>query len=433
MAPSEGLTAESSGKRTVIIFTANSGLKGTLRDEIKAFGVTAPELVDSPDACMKALAADLKAWLLMDVSSGAEKVASILVAARKGPEFPARPIYLVASEVSSALASIALENSVTKIRVGRLSATEVRNDLQQLGEFAALEAQVAHVMTDVQKLSKDGQWGAVVELIRSEQGVCSTHMGLKVAEVDALINTDDFDGAIKVAAAICASYPDNLRGAYTLARVYMKQGKFDEAAAILTKAEANQALNPERLVALGDCYLETGQFKKARAKYNSAMGLDPASKGAKSGQAKSSLLLGDLDAGLRLAREIGDAVDLAKLLNTTGVIASRGKKFDLAHQIYGQGIALLESQAKLASRLWYNQGICFYRSGNQEKAVSCFDSASKLDPDFTHARQNSEKLRRQRVKGDSDANSGVAKLGMSLDEFEEATVSDFVEEGFPDL
>ena len=393
-----------SDKISVIIFSANTGLRITLRDGVKALGVTAPHLVESQDGCLSALAEHPEAWILMDTSFGLEVTAAVLAAARNAGANAVRPVYLVLSETETSLLYLALEYGVFKVRAGNVSPGIAEEDLRLMLDTAAVEHRVTQVLNELHELWSAGDWKAAFNLIEVAANLNQNHLRLKIAFIDTLILSGDLDGARLAAESLRDAAPSNLRITHTLVRVLMKQKNFPTAADLLVKAEKISGLNPDRLVALGECFLEMGHYKEARQRFDDALNVTPDSIEARSGKAKSDLLLGDMDQALQTAREIGSTVEMAKILNAAAVIATRTGQVDSAKQMYAQGITLLDAESSLAARVWFNLGLLHYRSKAMEQALRCFEEACKLDVGFKDACHNRDLLQvRLRGSGSGEA------------------------------
>jgi tetratricopeptide (TPR) repeat protein len=403
---------------SVIIFTANAGLRTTLRDAVKNMGVAAPEMIDSQEGCLSALSEHPASWMLMDTSFGLEVTASVLAAARNAEKSTVRPIYLVLSEAETNLLYLALEYGVFKVRPGNVSPVIASEDLHFMLETVAVEQPVMQTMIEIRELWAKSDWNGAAQLIEAAANLNNNHVRLKIAFVDTLILSGDLEGARSVAASLRDLFPSNLRVTHTLARVLMKQKNFQAAADILVKAEKISNLNPDRLVALGECFLEMGSYKEARQKFDQALNLAPDSVSAKSGLVKSDLLMGNMEQALQMAREIGSPVDLAKVLNTAAVIATRSGQVDRAKQMYAQGIVLLDAESTLAARVWFNLGLLHYRTKALEQAVRCFEEACKLDAGFAAASHNRDLLLAQ-VRGSAsrDALDPSKSKGHAIQQF----------------
>ena len=432
MVPQDLMAADTNETLSVIIFAGNSGLRGTLRDGVKVLGVTAPEIVDNEAGCIKALQADSKAWLLMDMSGGAASVAKVLVAAQGENAFATRPIYLVSADVNPKVLSMALEFNVCKVHLGEVKATDVKIDLQAVGEIAAVMRQLNSVMKDLAKLRAEKNWVGADAILNTEISANPKNERLLLELAENSVMAGNYEVAQKITEQLLALSPRNLRAIHTLARVLMRRKMYHDAAKILTDAEAVSAVGPGRLIALGDCYLELGVFDKARSKFKAALSIDESNVDAKSGVIKTDLLTGNVDEALQLARSLGSNEDVAKILNAAAVVAALNNKNDEAQKMYEQGITFLQAHDALAARMWFNLGLSHYRANDYEKADICFEQSCNLDSSFKEAAHNRKAIA-QRLQMKSTGQAPVKSSGSSAgtDTASNKLLDELVEEGNP--
>ena len=154
----------------------------------------------------------------------------------------------------------------------------------------------------------------------------------------------------------------------------------------MNKAKILNPTNVERLVCLGNLYLESNDLEAAKENFSEAMRLNPKSEEVIAGNAKVSLLIDDIDEALALIAN-SKPHDIASIFNTAAVLKSRNEKdFKSAMRLYELAIPVLEGKPKILSRIYFNMGLSFKKSDNKDKALELFEKSAELDPEFDKAK-----------------------------------------------
>lgn len=209
-----------------------------------------------------------------------------------------------------------------------------------------------------------------------------------IEQAENLFLSGDLPGAGVLMEDMIAKNPNDLRAVHTMSRILMAQKKVPEAIELLNQAEKKNQYSADRLIALGDCYLQIGKYRQARSKFSTALGIDETRADAKQGLMQSELLTGNMDEALQMGKSLGSNTDIAKILNMTAIIAIHNKKIDDGLKMYEQSITLLSAHPVLGARVWFNLGLNHHRAGDLTLALNCFTTACELDPDFSAAVQN---------------------------------------------
>jgi tetratricopeptide (TPR) repeat protein len=398
----------------IIEFVKNTNLRGQIRDTLKEMNIENVIHCENQEQCRAALSGDAKAWLVFDAASDLVSVAGILKAAQAVSPILTRPIYMVTTDISKEILSIALEFYVLKVRSGEVNLNAVKSDLQTLISRTQGQGLIHEIMPEIIKYRADGRWDGAIASLKVAQMADPTNDSIALELADTRVAAGDLDTAMETVSKVLERSAANLRALHIKSRILMKQKKFEEATQILQDAEQNSLYNPGRLVDLGECLLNLERFKEATERFNRALAIDAEDSRAKSGQAKAMILQGDVDQALELIANFSSDEQIAATLNSAAVIAMRQKKGDSAMTMYEQCIKLLAKNETLCARVWFNFGIAHHKQHNLEKASACFEMACMLDPTFTHAAHNYYVVTKQLAKQGKKTAPAAAPLRPSI-------------------
>ena len=205
-------------------------------------------------------------------------------------------------------------------------------------------------------------------------------------------------------------------------RFYLRNSRVAEGIEILKKLSRFHELNSERMLALGDAYLNVGRANEAA---------DALSKGEKltggqderfkDGLVKVDLLKGDMQAALaKIGKKYLSAPVLA-FLNTRAVMAARAGMMDEGVKLYNEALAGCDPVDKvIVAKLWFNMGIAFVRARQLEKATDSLAKSVEIGgSDFDRAVNPLAVARQVLAKKSSGASAGdLSSASQVMEEIE---------------
>ncbi len=174
--------------------------------------------------------------------------------------------------------------------------------------------------------------------------------------------------------------PQNLWAANYLGRFYLRNRRVAEGIEILKKLSRFHELNSERMLTLGEAYLNVGRGKEAGDVLEKGQQLIGAADDRFSeGLAKVQILKGDMQSALlKLGKKHLSAPVLA-FLNTRAVMASRGEMIDEGVRLYREAVAGCDPSDKVVlAKLWFNMGLAYVRSHKFDDAIGALESSVRI-------------------------------------------------------
>ncbi|MFQ5561140.1 MAG: tetratricopeptide repeat protein, partial [Nitrospinota bacterium] len=189
--------------------------------------------------------------------------------------------------------------------------------------------------------------------------------------------------------------PRYLKGHTARANFHLKHGNKGAALDSLEQARIISPDNAERQTKIGEIYLEDGKMEKAKSAFSAALEHDP----------QKSREVGELYLKTGKAKEA--ETFFRKALKQCNDTMSRQEKEETIHIFNRLGIALrkqgrwsdaiseYENSLKINPNdevLYYNMGKAYLEGGDVDQAANCFRKALLIDPGFTEATEELEKL-----------------------------------------
>jgi putative PEP-CTERM system TPR-repeat lipoprotein len=187
---------------------------------------------------------------------------------------------------------------------------------------------------------------------------------------------------------VVQSWPRHPYANRLLAAAQLGQGRVDEAAKTIKKADPDQSEDVAIRLLAGEIALARKQFAEANRHFEKAAALQPENAGIRTQLAKARLGQGDPRAldDLRAASAMDatwQGADSALILDQI-----RNRQFDAALQ----SIATLEKKAPDSPQPWNFRGLVYLSQQDFPKARENFEKALKLDPAYLPATANLAEL-----------------------------------------
>lgn len=258
---------------TAIIVIKTPDLRAIIRQELNEVGVEDIHACEEIDIIKELLFDNPKALLVIDWKMGERFVVSALIAAQGNCNIDTRPIYFMAQSTDTKMVAMALEYNVVRILTGEITRDSLKKHLKYILDFGSAANPIKTELQEVLSLRSAGDWdGANIALKKLLVGHPGNEL-IALELVNNLMETDQWDSALKILEKYGSKNKLNLRAHHLQARCLMKKGDFAKASEILQEAKLINPLHVERLVDLGNCLINTNRIKEARKNFELALDL----------------------------------------------------------------------------------------------------------------------------------------------------------------
>lgn len=217
---------------------------------------------------------------------------------------------------------------------------------------------------------------------------------IRVEFAGVCLRRSQLDDAKNHATEVLRKDPLNVRAMSMVSRVLMKQGKLDEAIQIMEKANGLSPNNPERLIALGEAFFQSGDKPKAKGFFNQALSIAPEASEAKKGLGQVALAEGDATAALDLLVNSCTEEESAGFFNNAAVAAKRAGQHEKALHLYDSAMKSLKTN-KLRPLIYFNIALVHADQKNFEQALKSLKQALRFDKTYEKAIRLKEKLEKE--------------------------------------
>ena len=373
-------------KKPVVASTRKSVINiiQQVMDELAAKSVMVQ--VENAGDAKSALTDQPRSLLFVDWNLGPDVAVQILKEGRgETDSLNLRPILLLIPNVTSEIAAIAMEYSVTKIFAGQMTATGLKEQIGQVRQVMEADQAIVDQLASIAEARNSGDKSLVDNIFSNLYEQYPNDLRLIVEYAEHLIETNQWMRAEVLLHPLWNREPPYLRALSAYSRCLVKKGSLSDAEGVLKRAKVINPYNVDRLISLGDVLLMSGKAQEAQDNFSEALQIDRSNKEAKAGKAKCQLLQDDINDALNLIKDIATPRELASIFNMAAVIASRGQKYEHSVKLYQTAIGLVGSDSWLAARLAFNQGLAFHKWDKPQEAREQFDLATKLDPAYAKA------------------------------------------------
>lgn len=391
-----------------VIFSNRADLRNAVRQELKNHEIKPDNIhnVQSVPQCLQKLSGLKAAFLVLDWEAGPDKVLEVLTANRGANRIESHPTFLIAARLDEHVSSTATEYNVSQVHCGEISPELIKNFLRDMVREISNLSPVRQILLNVEKARADGKLQEAIDLLEKvyEKSPKNSRIALELAE--SYIQTDQWQKAEAVLEAFKESDPPIARVNHLLARCYLKKGDHHHAVEALKNAQLVSPYNVERLLELGNLFLDIERPKDAKAAFDDILSFAPDSKAGKLGKSTSMLAIGELNEALALLKASANNREIAAVFNTAAILSIRQDKHEAGLDLYRTAAAAIGSNPKILSRLMFNMGIGFVKWRKPSDAMKCFEESIKLDPEFKDAAHNLAAIK----KGSSKAKAPAAPI-----------------------
>ncbi len=370
----------------VIVHSLRAELLKASTQHLKMKGVSNILAPATPEDCVDCLERFPKALLIIDWELGQDVVARVLGHNRRRQATENRPIMLVASSVEDRVIATAAEYNVLQIFTEAITPKNLGARLTNMIIADSSPNDVKKALHAVTEARHAGDHKEALGILQKTLQKHPTHLRVKCEAAETLMALGEWDKALTLLSGLEKSQPPYLRAIHLLGRCLMKKGNMPEALRVLESAALFNANDAERLVDIGNCFLHLDRVKEAGDKFDAALAVDPKFRPAKVGKGTVKLMDGLVNDALAILREVASELEMASLFNTTAILNARRGRHEAGQNLYQAGLKALGKDDRLQARLYFNMGVGYKRWAKPEKAIQCFEMATKLDPHFEKAK-----------------------------------------------
>jgi tetratricopeptide (TPR) repeat protein len=217
------------------------------------------------------------------------------------------------------------------------------------------------------------------------------------------------------------SNPQNLWAANKLGQFYLANKRVAEGIEILKKLSRFHEMNSERMLVLGDAYLNCGKTQEADqalTKGNELTGGGDAR--FAEGLAKVDLLKGDMASALRRVGKKYLSAPVLAFLNTRAVMAVRSGQAESGLKLYQEAVEGCDPEQKvIAAKIYFNMGLAFTRAHKIPEGVKAFEkSIQEGGAEFNRAEKPLAIAKVIAAKKPGSSPSELASSQQSIEELE---------------
>jgi tetratricopeptide (TPR) repeat protein len=168
-----------------------------------------------------------------------------------------------------------------------------------------------------------------------------------------------------------------------LGSIYLRQGEYDRAIAILNKSYSLKQDNPSVLFSLGSAYIRTKEYPKAIEKIKEGLKIVP----------KEPTAIFDLGNAYFLSNRYDDAIEQYRIVtnldekfwaaaNNIGLVEYERGNTDKAFMFWEQAINQAEKTDDRAAEPKLAMAVVLYQSGQRDRALKLGEEALGIDPRY---------------------------------------------------
>jgi len=170
----------------------------------------------------------------------------------------------------------------------------------------------------------------------------------------------------------------DLWAATELGKLYLRGGQISKGVEVLEKLSHFHNQNSERLLTLGNAYVNAGMEAQAEKPLLEGNKLTEGSdKRFQNGLAKIELSKGNIANALAMVGERGFSEDVISYLNMKAIICLRKEEFEEGIEFYQQALQGAKLNA-IKTKIYFNMGLAFARNGNLERAKGSLSESMRL-------------------------------------------------------
>lgn len=375
---------------TAIILTGRAEIRNVIRDELKRVGIKTANIMNvaTADEAEAAIIKTKQGLLVLDWDIGADICLSVLEHNHAKGKVDSHPIYLITSKVDENIVAAATEFHASKIHTGEITATNIRDSIKALYQEVVNVTPIKTLLQKVAELRVAGLYDNVHEILHALYEKTPQNTRIAVEYGANLIELGKLDKAEEVLLPVANAEPPNPRAKHLLAKIFLKQNNPARAIASLQGAQLISPYNVDRLVEMGNIFLDINQPKNAKNSFDQILTFAPDSKEGVKGKGAAMLAMGEVNEALSLLKDSTSTHELASIFNTSAIISIKKGHHKQAMSLYRTALNAVGKSKKVEAKLWFNMGIGHVKAKDLDNSIECFRKATSLDPTFENAQHN---------------------------------------------
>ncbi|MFW7377377.1 MAG: tetratricopeptide repeat protein [Oligoflexus sp.] len=424
---------------SVLLYSKRADIRSVVRQAFKSHGLTSEQQqnVMNESDMLQQIQEQEYAFLVLDWEMGADSVQRILEANRRENKLESHPSFLLAAKEQVEILELAREYHISYLAIGEVNTDTIREQTTGLYRDYQNLSPVRQVLINVHHAWKQNEFDKAHTLLLQLYEKSPENPRVVVELAESYIERQEWDAAEALLRPHIDQKPPSARIKHLYARCRLKKKDYNGAIASLKGAQLISPYNLERLLEMGELFLDFDRLDEAMEAYSDILEFAPMAKKARFGKSQALMLAGEMNEALGLLRECANNQELSAIFNTAAIIAIRQEKQDLGFRLYLKALQILRQEKKLSSRVVYNLGIGMVKAGYIDKGLICFEKSFELDPAFDNASYNIKVLR-QHLKQPQKKNTPVPihdaeadleqDILKSMDEAVATEPTDFTEE-----
>ncbi|WP_141732541.1 tetratricopeptide repeat protein [Oligoflexus tunisiensis] len=386
---------ENNEEVNAIILTKRGDIRDAVRQAFKSQGIKPGAIVSATDdkEFTEKLEESDYSMLVLDWEYAPEKVSQILINNRKKSRLESHPVFLIAAHEDDKIISMAREFFIQYVAIGEVNMDTIRSQIKGLVKDFQHVSPVRKMLLAVESALQSNHVPQATEMLERLHEKQPENQRVAVELAECYILQNDWGRAETLLKRFINTEECYARIKHLYARCRMKNGDHNGAIASLKGAQLISPYNVERLIELGNIFLKIDKPEEAEAAFEEVLDFAPGSKEAKVGKSTSKMLMGEVNEALSLLNEFASPRELSAVFNTAAILAIRQKRYDAGFELYQKALQLLAKKPKLVSRILYNMGIGYVKSGKLDKGLKCFEKSAESDPEFADASHNIKVLK----------------------------------------
>lgn len=375
---------------SAFIYSKRMEVRDVIRQALKKQGISTNKIQNIMDEKELITAIDTHefSFLILDWEMGPSSIQAILEKNRKDSIAESHPVFMFAAKDDEKIFQVAAEYFVSNCTIGEINSDTIREQIKSLvGEYTRLNP-IRKVILDVEQLRRRGSHEQAHSALLKLLDFAPDNPRAIVELAESFIAQGQWEKAEHLLRPHLELDPPYARIKHLYARCRLKAQDYNGAIASLKGAQLISPYNTERLLEMGEMFLELDRLDEADEAFRGILEIAPESSSAKMGRSKGMLLAGEVNEALGLLRECASMRELSSVFNTAAIIAIKQKKYSVGYNLYKKALQILAKDKKLSAKIVYNMGIGFVKEGDPQKGLQCFIKSNKLDPALANAKHN---------------------------------------------
>jgi tetratricopeptide (TPR) repeat protein len=397
-----------------IVYVSIPNIRIIFRQELKRAGITEIVVPMTAEETCAALLKSRDALLVVDQQLEMRDLVEVLKVANGTEAVSTRPIFYMANVISPDVLGICSEYNVSRIHPGQLSRDVLFAHLNAIVNQESEASEIRDLLNQVRLAYEVKDYDKAESLLMPVFERYPNNMRIMCELAETYILSERWKEAENLLAKHALQYTSNIRLQHQLARCHMKARRYQDAEMILRNCDLINPFNVERLLDLGTALMHNDKVSDAYKQFNKALSLEPSNIDAKQGIGQCNLLLGEVNVGLDLLRQVTSDRELASIFNNSAIISVCHGRFEAGIELYKTAVSTLGKDNPTSAKLVFNLGLAYHKKGDEEEAKRCFELSSEMDPNFSNSKINLKIL--DSAEHDEDSIMSETNSGASIDE-----------------